>query len=236
MGKSPWSNALWAARAHHRMKARAEHDGDLTPEQRSALTSEAEKLKDLALGLISKGRELEDFLLWILSGRREDTYILDALCDTAQTQVWAILGLKQSLLASANTTRENVLGAPLATIKKSGRARTVVHSRDVVRGLRSLPEFPERDGLATKLERSGQALDVGTDALTGCETEASDRRVSIETSINTARTEVIRVYGRLLDRFPRAEVEALFPRRPARTTTSTSDDEPEEPDPEPRPV
>lgn len=222
MGKAPVSAALWLARACHRMTSRATHDDDLNDEARETLRTEAAQLRELAVALLTQGRALEDFAIWQLASRREDTYVLDGLCDGAQTETYAILGLKTAVLSAAGKTREGVLGAPLTTIKKVGRARTVAYARDVTRELRALPDFPEREGLATKLARRGEALDVATDALFGTETEESERSLAIETSLDNAKNQAIRAYGRLLDRFPRNEVEALFPRRERHRASAAS--------------
>ncbi len=212
----PLTVADWFFTAARRCLAHARRNDDLTADQRAALQTEGERFLAIAHELLAGGRAIEDFLRDVLGARRDDAGVLDFLCDAAQGEAWALLAIRQALLAEAGTTREAVLGAPLGTLKRASRPRTVEYARGTATRLKQLPPFAEQGPLVAKLEqRAGLYAETARlvdEAESHLETEL---RAPLAARLAALRVDVVRTRGRMLAALPAGLVDELFPRSAA---------------------
>jgi len=202
----------WLLAVAQRMAAQAERNETLAEEQREMLRQEAAVLEAKAERLRTMGRALEDLEDGALGRARAAASAADSVCDAAQTEAWAILGVRPTVLQQAGKSREAVMGGLLNSIKRTGRDRTVSFARNTARELRLLPGFPERDGLADRLDRAAGALATAAedvDRIAG-QVEA-DHRAPLGGFLAELRVEAVRLQGRLLAKFPREFVTTAFP-------------------------
>jgi hypothetical protein len=193
------------------MRAQAARNEELTDDQRATLRAEADELEPQAATLKARGRAIEDIEDNELTGARDESEVTDYLCDDAQGETWNVLNFRKNVLAAAGTDRASVMGAGLSTLKKASRDKTIKYARDTARGLDTLPEFAERDGLVSKLERRATAHEEVTTAISTIENRLeTEHRAQIGAQINQLRVDMVKLYGRLLSSFPRDFVESLF--------------------------
>lgn len=202
----------WLRSVARRAQAQAKRNEDLNDAQRRRLSEEAAAIEARAADVRLRGRALEDFEDETLGAARDEAVVTDALCDGAQTEVWNVLGARRAVLAQAGTSREAVLGAPLASIKRASRARTVDAAANTALELRALPEFAERDALAGRIERrgAGHAESVKAIDTAGDRVEA-EHRVPLGALLNQLRVDVVRARGRLVAELPFEIVDSIFP-------------------------
>lgn len=202
-----------------RMLAHAKINRHLSAEQKKLLSTEAGSIVKIRAKLKTAGRTLEDFQDDVLDVVRAEATVWDFLCDGSNDDAWRTLGMSrgQAALAAAGKTREDLFDTTrLADVTSLGRIATVAVTRKVGEELAKLPQLDDAKVLsesclhaAAGLETVGRKLERPTGELV--KEEAKLLRAAADIT-NAQRVEMTRLYGRLLQVFPKPFVEALFPR------------------------
>lgn len=202
-----------------RMLAHAKINTGLTAEQKKLLTAEAKALVEARAKLRKEGRALEDFQDDVLDPARAEAFVWDFLCDESNGDGWRTLGMSrgQAALVAAGKRREDIFDTTrLGDVISLGRIATVAVTRKVGEELAKLAQLDDAKELsqaclhaASGLEAIGRKLERPAGELVA--SEARLLRAAGDVA-NALRVEMPKLYGRLLQAFPKPFAEALFPR------------------------
>lgn len=202
-----------------RMLAHAKINWHLSAEQKKLLLAEAKALVEVRAKLKKEGRALEDFQDDVLDPTRAEAFVWDFLCDESNGDAWRTLGMSrgQSALLAAGKRREDIFDTTrLGDVTALGRLATVAVTRKVGEELVKLDQLDDAKDLskaclqaAGGLETVGRKLDRPGGELMTAEARLLGAAGDIA---NAQRVAMPKLYGRLLQSFPKPFVEALFPR------------------------
>lgn len=203
----------------YRMQAQANVNTNLSADQKKLLQKEGRSVNEARAKLKKEGRALEDFQDEVLGPARAESTVWDYLCDESNGDVWRTLGMSrgQSALVAAGKRREDLFDTTrLGDVTALGRIATVAVTRKVGEELAKLTQLDDGKELsqaclhaAAGLETIGRKLERPAGELVA--TEARLLRAAADVA-NAERVEMTKLYGRLLQAFPKPFVEALFPR------------------------
>lgn len=213
-GSSGQKHLRWSKQILANMKAHAEHNYLLQPNQKAALQAETTLLEGLVKPLAIHTSAYREFLETAYTEMRAKQTIADFLCDEAQRDAKGQLSPRKSTIATAipggieavfsNTQFSRVLNA--------GKKKTIAYATTAASKIRQLTMLPNVAPLADALDKAAIILQgFVTQQETIIDPKRGPLRSAVETAVFQLREGLEQIDGRLRTHFTQEFISSLYP-------------------------